>query len=324
MEDSETTLEAGRIDPHELPQEITFPLKIAGFWRRILADLIDVTLMGVILLVPTLLFFQPFFYARGPYGRQYGFIFGVAYLTLFNSRLGNGQTPGKRFLSLKVTDQNADLLSVRRAFVRSMFLLTIYLLNGWKIPVFTTSPLLFSFAGTLIYGGILALLYSYIFNRTTQQGPHDLLVGSYVVHVPHSPVTRYSAPSCPPIHSRIVAGLFALMLLFSVGMFFVSSTVGPNAHLRDLYRELNEDSRFFEISVGRSGESLTVSAWYSEDCRGRKCQALFDELASTTVEKYEAIEEIKILYIRIYRATDLGFASTSNIITVWYDVHPEG
>ena len=57
----------------------THPLIIAGFWRRVFADLIDMVILAICLFVLGVVF-QSFFYASGPYGRIYGFGIVVAYL----------------------------------------------------------------------------------------------------------------------------------------------------------------------------------------------------------------------------------------------------
>jgi len=154
--------------------------KIAGFWRRLGAFVIDFMLLGIAGLILGTLLFDPF--ARmGAYARLIGFAIALAYFGLFNSRIGGGQTLGKRWLGVRVVDAHDQLLSLPRSLLRYAVLGIPFFANG--LPVDSTpgmsTPLGYLLA-LIVLGGILAIVYLYIFNRRTRQSLHDLVVGSYV------------------------------------------------------------------------------------------------------------------------------------------------
>jgi uncharacterized RDD family membrane protein YckC len=154
--------------------------KIAGFWRRLGAFVIDFMLLGIAGLILGTLFFDPF--ARmGAYARLIGFAIALAYFGLFNSRIGGGQTLGKRWLGVRVVDAHVQLLSLPRSLLRYAVLGIPFFANGLPVdPTPAMSTPLGYLLALIVLGGILAIVYLYIFNRRTRQSLHDLVVGSYV------------------------------------------------------------------------------------------------------------------------------------------------
>lgn len=154
--------------------------KIAGFWRRLGAFVIDFMLLGIAGLILGALFFDPF--ARmGAYARLIGFAIALAYFGIFNSRIGGGQTLGKRWLGVRVVDAHDQLLSLPRSLLRYAVLGIPFFANGLPVdPTLAMSTPLGYLLALVVFGGIFATTYLYVFNRRTRQSLHDLVVGSYV------------------------------------------------------------------------------------------------------------------------------------------------
>lgn len=153
---------------------------IAGFWLRVGAFAIDSLVLGVLGLALGALL-GSVFVKIGFWGRLIGFSIAWVYFGLLNSKLTQGQTLGKRVLKIKVVDSVGDPLSLSKAFVRFIPLGVPWFLNGAHFPQSAlTGPLIFLIS-VVIFGVGLSILYLFIFNRTTRQSLHDLLVGSYVV-----------------------------------------------------------------------------------------------------------------------------------------------
>ncbi|MFC5580503.1 RDD family protein [Rhodanobacter terrae] len=154
--------------------------KIAGFWRRLGALAIDLILLGIAGLILGALFFDPL--ARmGAYARLIGFAIALAYFGLCNSRIGGGQTLGKRWLGVRVVDAHDQLLSLPRSLLRYAVLGIPFFANGLPLdPTLAMSTPLGYLLALVVFGGMFAIVYLYIFNRRTRQSLHDLVVGSYV------------------------------------------------------------------------------------------------------------------------------------------------
>jgi uncharacterized RDD family membrane protein YckC len=96
----------------EAPEHIRFEVRVAGPARRCLAYLVDLFLRGVIVFIAML----PFVFMGTDIGDEVGeasqgvlllmlFIVEWGYYALFES-IGNGQSPGKKMLGLRVIDQD--------------------------------------------------------------------------------------------------------------------------------------------------------------------------------------------------------------------------
>lgn len=165
----------------ELQTEPVPASAIAGFWRRLGAFAIDLILLLIVGLVLGGLLFDPL--ARmGTYARLVGFAIALAYFGICNSRITGGQTLGKQWLGVRVIDASGQALSLPRSLLRYTVLGTPFFFNGLPIdPQRVTSSALGYLLVFIVFGGGLASVYLYLFNRRTRQSLHDLVVGSYVV-----------------------------------------------------------------------------------------------------------------------------------------------
>jgi uncharacterized RDD family membrane protein YckC len=152
--------------------------KIAGFWRRLGALAFDLLLLLVVGMGLGALLFDPL--ARmGSWARVIGFAIALAYFGIGNSRLAEGQTFGKYGFGLRVVDGGGGLLSVQRSLLRYTVLGLPFFLNG--LPVAPSLPGLEYLLALIVFGGVLCIVYLYIFNRRTRQSSHDLVANSLVV-----------------------------------------------------------------------------------------------------------------------------------------------
>lgn len=153
---------------------------IAGFWRRLGALVIDLILLTIVGLILGGLFFDTFAH-MGAYARLVGFAIALAYFGICNSRIGGGQTLGKRWLGIRVVDAHDQLLTLPRSLLRYVVLGVPFFCNGLPLnPDQGMSTPVGYLLALIVFGGIAALIYLYIFNRRTRQCLHDLVVGSYV------------------------------------------------------------------------------------------------------------------------------------------------
>jgi hypothetical protein len=92
-----------------------------------------------------------------------------------------GQTPGKKLLRLRVVARNGEPISVGKAVARYSVLSIPFFLNNLTLPLSKTPSFVVNLLVVLVFGLGFVLIYLVVFNRHTRQGPHDLLVDSYVV-----------------------------------------------------------------------------------------------------------------------------------------------
>jgi uncharacterized RDD family membrane protein YckC len=145
----------------------------------------------------------------GAAGRLIGFAVALLYFGLLNSRIGGGQSVGKRLLGLEVIDLSGRHLSPARSVVRFAVLGTPFFLNGAVTAPITLAAL----AGAVIFVGGGAILYLFLFNRPTRRSLHDLVCHTWVVRKQPD-----GAVHVPPLwrgHRWIGLSLFVVVLALS-------------------------------------------------------------------------------------------------------------
>ncbi len=224
-------------------------LVIAGFWRRLFALFIDLLMLGVLGMIIGALFFDPL--ARmGDAAKLIGFVIALAYFGLCNSRVFGGRTLAKYWLGLRVVDAQGNTLSLPRSMLRYVVLGVPFFANGTTFnPQLMLSSVLGYLMALLVFGGILSILYLYIFNRRTRQSLHDLVVGSYVVQaVPERGSVAFSSIWQGHL---LVAALLALLALGTPAV--ASRLAGTTifAGMLPLYQTLSTQPHVVTVQVVR-------------------------------------------------------------------------
>lgn len=180
---------------------------IGALWRRLVAALIDAIVVGIIGALVALPFFDALS-RLGAWGRLLGFCLALPYYGLLNSRIGNGQTLGKRWLRLQLVNAHSDTISVPSAFIRFLAFSAPFFLSNLTLPI-TRTPEFVLYAITAIVFGLGGItIYLILFNRRTRQGVHDLAVGTYVVSAERSTAVRFE-----PIWKGHLAIVSALLVV---------------------------------------------------------------------------------------------------------------
>jgi hypothetical protein len=126
-------------------------------------------------------------------------------------------------------------------------------------------------------------IYGLIFNRKTNQGLHDLIVGSYVVKAPPRP--EIVIPKTPLVHKYITFGLIGLAVLLSSAGFFLQDVkptfgileAGEWEEIQELHTILSASDEFFSVGVQRFNhqyvgsptvlKDLNIDVWVKKSCR---------------------------------------------------------
>ncbi|MEH6418714.1 RDD family protein [Pseudomonas sp. CGJS7] len=187
------------------------PAVAAGFWRRSIAFIVDSLVLGVVGALAGWALFDVF--ARmGGYGRAVGFVVALAYFGVMNSTLFAGQTLGKRLLGVRVAGKNGSLLSLPQSLLRYSVLGVPFFLNGASLD----TQVLFSPVGyvlsLVIFGGMLSILYLYVFNRRGRRSLHDLAVGSSVVTA-QTPIAAVAPAPVWRVHLAVVGVILVAAVL---------------------------------------------------------------------------------------------------------------
>lgn len=239
--------------------------RIAGFWRRLAAAIVDWVALGVPAYVVAYLFFDQLA-ALGQEGRVFGAALSLGYFGFLNSNLGGGQTLGKRLLGIRVVGASGAPIGLPRAMLRWLVLALPFYLNGVDLSRYVEGDRAFMQTGigalTLlaVFGFGMAHAYLYVFNRKTRQSLHDLFAESYVVRVGSGEVTA----RVWPVHVAIAVALLTVSAVLPAFVQQLSRTIASDetfAAMNAIAEDIEKDPRVLEASVS----SQSGTAWSSGD-----------------------------------------------------------
>lgn len=188
-------------------------INLAKFWNRVIALLVDITILGIVgfLLGLTI---DDFLVSIGRYGMLFGLAITLVYQSIFNSRIMNGQTIGKRILDIQVVDINGNTIELSKSFLRACVLSIPYFLNKMPLVAFAASSINIFWYG--VWGSIsLGVVVVYIFNKQTRQSLHDLVFGTFVATVDRNEVP-VEMPAMKRTPFLIWGGLIVIVIIASI------------------------------------------------------------------------------------------------------------
>lgn len=305
-----------------LDLEKTPPVPVtAGFWRRALAFLVDAFVLGIVglaigtLLVDTLAHW-------GGWGRLLGFAIALAYLGVMNSRLGGGRTLGKRLLKIRAQHIDGTLLSLPRSLARASVLSIPFFLNGAEMsPEVLLGPAVHA-VSLLVFGGILGILYLFVFNRKTRRSLHDYAARSWVVvdaaprgpgavpplwrgHVAVVAVLCLASAAAPEVAKRLVQSEIASALpahaavVSTPGVEFAGVFVGWS-------RAQGVETTYTQVTARLSTPKV-------------QDQAFAERLARAALRASPELADRQVMIVRLSYGFDIGIASGFRHWTTRFD-----
>lgn len=285
--------------------------QIATFWRRTGANVVDVCLLGVIGACLGLLWFDQLA-ALGRMGRVVGLTIALMYFGILNSRIGQGQTLGKRLLKIRVTDDTGAPIGLHRSVFRATILLVPFALNGTALPPGPYEQFIGIALSILIFGLGAANAYLYCCNRRTGQALHDLAVGTFVRTAEND--SDIHAEMWKP-HLAIAAVLSAIVLGVVLLPYRSVSPdlLPPLAEARRLAQLVVPDAH---ISVWRqyskavsTGRGQTSASWFQVDVEvpvePEDFEALADRIALAMFEASSGVDDVGQVVIVVSYGYDI-------------------
>jgi uncharacterized RDD family membrane protein YckC len=298
------------------PQPETPPLhgQLAPIWRRFLAFSIDCLILGAFGIVIGMFLFNTLA-ALGPWGRLVGFLLVLPYFALFESRAGDGQSPGKRALGIRVVDAFGNSITLDDSVLRYIVCSLPFFLNSLPLPATRLSGFTSAALALIVIGAGGTNLYLLIFNRNTRQGLHDLATSTYVVRV--TPKGLVEKAAIWRLHWLILGSLFVTL---TAGATFFAKSIKQWTP----FPELLQDAQLVEDMDGvqRAGvqnvvqmnspnnphtKVLAITAYVNPGSPDGP--AFANEIAKSLLEKDPHVTQYDRLNIVIVCGYDLGFAS---------------
>lgn len=290
-------------------------LTISGFWRRVLALILDGLALGILGFVFGLFLFD-FFAHLGGWGRLLGFCVALVYFAVLNSSLGKGQTIGKRIMKIEVVNRDGAHISLARSAVRYMVLGTPFFLNNAILPPYLVISPIGYIMVFIVFGIGGSIVYLYIFNRRTRQSLHDLLLGTFVVHKTPRGSLQTSAIWTP--HFIVVGAWLLIVISFA---FLIPHLIPKNkfSELFAIQQSIYSSGKVHtaKVSVGKTrirtigGEKretahFGINAIWKE--RPVDYEAAGKQIAGIIFNEYPDIIQKDMITITVTYGYDIGIA----------------
>jgi uncharacterized RDD family membrane protein YckC len=294
------------------------PALISGFWRRCAAFGIDAAfVLALGFLIGRMLFHT--LAQLGGWGSVLGFGITLLYFALPNSRLGGGQTLGKRIMSIMVVGRDGQTVSPLRSMIRHGVLAAPFFLNDASLPAsFGVAQL----ASVIVYGLGGAIMLLYLLNSTTRQSLHDLAAGTYVVAIQSHGVVEPPTQKWPV---QVVAGwlLVVITASFVVPRFATDHGLAEVREVHDTIVALDNIRSvvvFTGVTFEASGERVNF-VWIEALLREPPADsypAAATSLAAVVLKEYPALMTRDSISIEVEYGYDIGIAATSVGVGVRY------
>lgn len=298
--------------------------RIAGFWRRLAALVIDSIVGGVAGWLLGLPFFDTLV-QLGPWGRAIGFVVAVAYFGVLNSRIGGGQTLGKMAMGIEVIGRDGEHLPLPRSLARAAVLCVPVFLNGASFPPGVLMSFWIFPLSVLVFGGFGAIVYLYLFNRRTRQSLHDLAVDSYVVR--HETFESWSFPPVWRTHLIVAAAL----AVASAGVPIATGALAQMPVFQNLITAYQEIVRLPHVRSALV--TANVSSWNDAPARHEvrvimsldkpmlEDKRLAERAARIVLARVPDAKDKHAIRVDLVYGYDIGFMSSSRTYRYVFDPH---
>jgi uncharacterized RDD family membrane protein YckC len=144
-------------------------------FKRLVALIVDFIILGIVGYISGL-FLEDFYVSMGKYGTLIGSVITIVYFSILQSKVGKGQTVGKKVIDAKVTDLSGQYLTIGNSFLRS-FITFFPVMNA---GIFTSGKGMLPIV-ILLLVTTFASIYL-IFANKSRRCLHDILVSSVVTN----------------------------------------------------------------------------------------------------------------------------------------------
>jgi uncharacterized RDD family membrane protein YckC len=197
---------------------------VAGFWIRLVSDVIDAMFLGIAGWILVMVFRAPLL-KLGDRAVLLGVPISLLYTAVLHSRIGGGQTLAKRVLNLRVVRTDGSLLSFDRAVVRWALIGFLFYGGAAGQALLGVAPFLKPELVFAAFGGVQLALFLGCGLLTAfhplKRGLHDLLTGSMVVRRALPPAEFVAARQSPIRDRRLILGAVSLAIVASLGAVFI-------------------------------------------------------------------------------------------------------
>lgn len=291
-------------------------LRVPTLKRRVLALSIDGLILAVVGAIIGYSFIDTIV-SLGGWGRLVGFTIAFTYFTILNSKIGNGQTIGKRILKIRVLQINGNYAQLKQSALRSFTLLTPYFLNGAAIDTIKIGTVLNVIISFAVFGVGISIIYLVLATKYLRQGTHDLVASTIVVN---NNVNEFnSIPKVKGIHKYIVIAILSISALLP---FIAQSVMEINdlGYLQKMYSTVGIISQSSNVGIndntstmnGKTTKSLIISVHskFSPNQNDSLTNKFVNKIATSIFSEFPEARQRDYMNIVVIYGFDLGIYSS--------------
>ena len=307
---------------HDNKSETMVP-RVAKFWKRLVAFIIDAALMMLAGQLIGMALAKPLSQI-GPYGHLLGLLIVLPYYGIMNSRITKGQTFGKMIMKINVVSQELVPIGLGKSFIRILILAIPFFLYGLSIPE-VNHPVITWVISILVFGMGGVILYTMTFNMESRQGIHDMLLKTYVVD--QRETTNHALPKT----SKLVWTISAIWAGLTIAFFLFLSLVNTNPEADEIYNKMSvlnaqigarDDvltssvtEQTLAVENTNSQQTLIISIWL----KGQRSTSDYEnevvKVAGFTLQNFEGLDQFDSIQIRLLSGYDLGIGGKTSYYT---------
>ena len=293
--------------------EEVLTVKLASRKRRFFAFSLDMALISLIGYLSSFLF-EDFYMKLGNYGKIIGATVVLIYFGIFDSKLGKGQSIGKKLLKIKVVNKNSEYISVLNGFIRSLWLFTVTLFNGFSLDNSKYFPIII-IVGTILFSIILGEIYFFIFNKRTIQSLHDLYSNTFVVSTASEGEIEYKNNKKTLYCSAIIPVLILTLTVY-VNIRTKETFLGDYLRIIDLIQEdipvhqttISKNFSIVKTTSGSTRQNYVILNTY-KDNKSDDDKEIAVRIAGKAFDNDFTIKDDEIFSIVISSGFNIGIAN---------------
>lgn len=307
-------------------------LVLAGFWRRLFADLLDVVVLGAAgfaLSVPL----DSLFWRLGAFGAWIGLMVTFVYSGLLQAALGRGQTIGKRILGIQVLRLDGSYLSVPQSLLRYAIPAVVSYSSCIITAIGTIAPAAAA-SDTLRVAMTMLAIASFlgcsvmVLLHPQKRGLHDLLCGSIVVRKGMYDQQELMQLADPRREVRALLAVVApVMLCLAAGVYALHDPEPQDgrSELETVQKELRQVAGVsrckFTFHLSPNGTALEVKLSVDRSLIDDKQAASqkMREVSEILSRQVHDLNEFKYVQVTLVASYNLGFYSSQVMTFTRFD-----
>lgn len=291
-------------------------IQLATRKRRFIAFFVDMLIISIIGYLSCFLF-DSFYMRLGNYGKIIGATLVLIYFGIFDSKIGNGQTIGKKLFKIKVVNRKSECISILQSIERTSWIFLLVLLNGLSFSNSKYIPLVIIF-GTIFFSIGILEIYFFICNKKTLQSFHDLFSDTFVILKKSEGEIEYKNNK-KAVYCSVFIPICILIIAICINVFAKKSSFGEMINIID---DVQKDLPLHQTTIQRSitttkSKSNTTQVSYVlvntfKNNKKDNDKDIAIQIAKKVFDSDFVFKEDEIFSVVVNSGYDIGIASQNN------------